>query len=97
MPSDSSTQLPAIGPSGRRMVGVGRLPSLATWSNSIMKRARRIPHVLIFSAVSKLRNNLADLLLKIPEGDPIDTERGALPSGVSEADRVPNTLRSEKT
>jgi hypothetical protein len=49
-----------------------RFPEAAPWSNSTMKRARRTPPSHAHKTVARLRYCLADLLLQMPEGAPID-------------------------
>lgn len=64
------------------------------WSNSTMKRARRIPPSLVRKAIIRQRYSLADLLLQIPEGAPIDGEWDAMPPVGREIEPALDTLRS---
>lgn len=59
-----------------------------------MKRAHRIPSSPLRKAVPRKRCSLAEMLLQIPEGDPIDAERDAMLSVVRELEPAPVILRS---
>jgi len=59
-----------------------------------MKRARRIPPALLRKTVTRPRYSLADLLLQIPEGAPIDVEWDTMPAVGQEIEPAPATLRS---
>lgn len=59
-----------------------------------MKRAHRIPPSFVHNAVARPRYSLAELLLQIPEGAPIDAEREAMPPVGREIEPAPATLRT---
>lgn len=58
-----------------------------------MKRSRRRPLSLIRKATLRKKCSLAELLLKIPEGDPIVDEWDGMPLVGNEIEVPPATLR----
>lgn len=59
-----------------------------------MKRARRRPPSLVHKAVARPRYSLADLLLQIPDGAPIDAEWEAVQPVGREVEPAAVTLRT---
>jgi hypothetical protein len=59
-----------------------------------MKRARRTPPSLVHKIVARPRYSLADLLLQMPDGAPIDTEWEATQPIGREVEQVMLTLRA---
>ena len=59
-----------------------------------MKRARRIPPPFVQKAVVRPRYSLAELLLQMPEGSPIDEEWENIPPVGSEVEPAAATLRT---
>lgn len=64
------------------------------WGDEAMKPARRIPPSLLRKISSRRRYSLAEMLLNIPEGDPIEREWGEMPAVGREVEPAPATLRS---
>lgn len=59
-----------------------------------MRLARRIPPSLLRKSITRPRYSLAEMLLRIPEGDAIEREWEAMPAVTHEIESAPLTLRS---